>query len=122
MAENLVNDDKSNPPIAGEINRLLNRYPAPGQPAAAIPNPTPQAGKITIGGSLDTVTITGESLNKPGKRLSNPLSNFSSYTYKISLYMITPDAYNAFVESGRSDINAINKFGQNSQPTTTMSM
>jgi hypothetical protein len=43
---------------------------------------------------------------KPGKRLQNPLGNFSSYTYQISLYMITPDAYNAFVESGRKNIEA----------------
>lgn len=44
----------------------------------------------------------------PGKRLQNPLGNFSSYTYQITLYMITPDAYQAFVDSGRTNINAIN--------------
>jgi hypothetical protein len=43
---------------------------------------------------------------KPGKRLQNPLGNFSSYTYQISLYMITPEAYNTFVESGRKNISA----------------
>lgn len=43
---------------------------------------------------------------KPGKRLQNPLGNFSSYTYQISLYMITPDAYNTFVQSGRKNIEA----------------
>lgn len=43
----------------------------------------------------------------PGKRLKNPLGYFSSYTYQISLYMITPDAYNAFIASGRREINAL---------------
>lgn len=44
---------------------------------------------------------------KPGRRTSNPLSNFSSYTYQLSLYMITPDAYEAFVISGRNNINVL---------------
>lgn len=44
----------------------------------------------------------------PGKRLQNPLGQFASYTYQISLYMITPDAYNLFVASGRTNINAFN--------------
>lgn len=44
----------------------------------------------------------------PGKRLKNPLGYLSSYTYQISLYMISPKAYDAFVQSGRKDINALN--------------
>ena len=44
--------------------------------------------------------------NTPGKRIQNPLGNFSSYTYQLSLYMITPDAYKAFIESGRRKIDA----------------
>lgn len=43
----------------------------------------------------------------PGRRLKNPLGSLSSYTYQLSLYMITPDAYDAFVASGRKDINAL---------------
>jgi hypothetical protein len=37
----------------------------------------------------------------PGKRPYNPLSQFSSYNYQISLYMMTPDALNRFVNNGR---------------------
>ena len=55
------------------------------------------AGPTNINGSADA---------KPGKRLKNPLGQFASYTYQISLYMITPDAYDAFVLSGRKNINA----------------
>jgi len=45
--------------------------------------------------------------SQPGKRLQNPLGEFSSYTYQISLYMLTPDAYTAFVASGRTKINML---------------
>jgi hypothetical protein len=46
----------------------------------------------------------------PGRRLQNPLSNFASYTYNISLYMLTPDAYDAFILSGRRNLNVLNGF------------
>lgn len=49
-----------------------------------------------------------KSSNGPGKRTKNPLGYFSSHTYQLSLYMITPDAYDAFVQSGRRDINVLN--------------
>jgi hypothetical protein len=45
----------------------------------------------------------------PGKRLKNPLGYFSSYNYQLSLYMITPDAYDAFISSGRKNINAFSQ-------------
>jgi len=47
----------------------------------------------------------------PSKRLSNPLADFASYNYQLSLYMITPDAYDAFVNDGRRDINILNQNG-----------
>lgn len=45
----------------------------------------------------------------PGRRLKNPLGYLSSYTYQLSLYMITPDAYEAFVATGRKNINIFNE-------------
>ena len=47
--------------------------------------------------------------NRPGKRLKNPLSFMSSYNYQLSLYIITPDAYDAFLASGRRDIDVFNE-------------
>ncbi len=44
---------------------------------------------------------------KPGRRLQNPLGNFSSYTYQLTLYMITPDAYDAFIAAGRKTIDVL---------------
>lgn len=53
-------------------------------------------------------TSSSQSNSGPGKRTKNPLGYFTSYNYQLSLYMITPDAYDAFVQSGRKDINALN--------------
>jgi hypothetical protein len=101
MADNLADDDKSLPAISGEVDNLLNRFPAAGGGAPVVETPTTTAGKS------DTPAAK-PAAGKPNKRWQNPLGNFSSYTYQISLYMITPDAYDAFVQSGRLDINAIN--------------
>jgi hypothetical protein len=99
MADNLAPDDKSFPSISGEVNNLLNKYPPPGGGAPVVAAPTTTAGKA----GTDAATVE---IIQPGKRTQNPLGNFSSYTYQISLYMITPDAYEAFLLSGRKDINA----------------
>ena len=47
------------------------------------------------------------STDAPGRRVKNPLGSLSSYTYQLSLYMITPDAYDAFTASGRRQIDAL---------------
>ena len=62
------------------------------------------AGTTVAGKSGTSAAKTSKA--KPGKRTQNPLGNFSSYTYQLSLYMITPDAYDAFIQSGRKNINA----------------
>jgi len=60
------------------------------------------------GSEQNQVTLeTNQVVNKPGKRLQNPLGAFSSYTYQLSLYMITPQAYDAFIASGRTQINSL---------------
>lgn len=45
----------------------------------------------------------------PGVRLKNPLGDFSSYTHNTTLYMATPSAYNAFIATGRANINSLGK-------------
>ena len=101
----VANDDKANPAIPKKKNNTKsnrsNSGPHPrNSTAPAVATPTTQAGEV---GTL--AAKFGKP--KPGKRLENPLGNFSSYTYQISLYMITPDAYNAFIQSERTNINAI---------------
>jgi hypothetical protein len=67
--------------------------------------------------SIPEITITDERpkkpnspanvSQKPGIRSFNPLGDFASYTYQLTLYMITPDAYDSFVLSGRKNINVL---------------
>lgn len=59
--------------------------------------------------STPTIRKETSDLLVPGKRLFNPLGKFASYNYQISLYMITPDAYDAFIQSGRRRINAFSE-------------
>jgi len=47
--------------------------------------------------------------SRPGRRESNPLRHLASYTYQLSLYMISPEAYEAFVNSGRKDVNVLRR-------------
>lgn len=48
----------------------------------------------------------GSEPNTIGRRLMNPLGYFASYTYNISLYMLSADAYQAFLATGRTSIEA----------------
>lgn len=100
--ENKVSDETKNDAKTGE-NQDSGVVANPGTTttiadSAKIP-PGTQAASGNTGKS-------GKNL-KPGRRLKNPLSYFSSSTYNITLYMITPDAYDAFIQSGRQKINVL---------------
>jgi hypothetical protein len=113
MADNLADDDtggrnntNSNIPLSQKARDAATSASKPGESAVG--------GTIFLGQSSSSTTTAGKAgtdagtagVKKPDKRWKNPLANFSSYTYQISLYMITPDAYDAFIQSGRRDINA----------------
>ena len=70
-------------------------------------------GGTTPAGKSGTSQADVNSKTTPGKRLQNPLGNFSSYTYQLSLYMITPDAYAAFIDSGRKNVDSFQGQGGN---------
>lgn len=98
---NAVNDDAS-----------TKATPGAAQPQAAVAQPTsPSTAQSGGTAASDTTTPgpvgTAKGQEKPGKRLKNPLGNFASYTYQITLYMITPDAYDLFIQSGRKNINVL---------------
>lgn len=76
-----------------------------------------QAGKAQAPAGNTVVNKSVGTGPTPGSRLQNPLGNFSSYTYQLSLYMITPDAYDAFQLSGRKNINALSAKDSNGQAT-----
>ena len=73
---------------------------------SSTPAPPPFANAGTTQSGKSGTQVGKTATPKPGKRWQNPLGNFSSYTYQLSLYMITPDAYDVFIQSGRKNINA----------------
>lgn len=67
----------------------------------------PKTSNDDAGGPLtkETPTVTaGQGVGLPNRRQYNPLSDFSSYNYQISLYMVTPEASNRFISSGMTDV------------------
>jgi hypothetical protein len=68
---------------------------------------TPAVNSGTTVAGKSSTTSAKASKPKPGRRLQNPLGEFSSYTYQLTLYMITPDAYDAFIASGRKTIDVL---------------
>lgn len=55
--------------------------------------------------TIEPIVINKNKGNNTPTARANPLSYFSSYTYQVSLYMVTPDAYNAFVQSDFTNLN-----------------
>lgn len=56
-------------------------------------------------------SATPASKDFPGRRKDNPLSNFSSYAYAVSLYMVSPDVANSFINSGGKTVSIKNNPG-----------
>lgn len=59
---------------------------------------------------------TGKSLvdqNFPGSRLDNPLSAYSSYTYSLTLYMVTPEFMNEFLTGEAAGTIPANRINSN---------
>jgi hypothetical protein len=90
------------PPSPPPISPELEGYTPPGPPVRNNISIDEDAGTPTQQPREDLKAVG--TFPKPRK---NPLGKFASYTYQITLYMITPDAYNAFVNTGRRNINAL---------------
>ena len=71
---------------------------------------TTASANIGGSGNAQSNPNTG-SASAPGRRLKNPLASLASYNYQVSLYMITPDAYDAFTASGRTNVEALQTDG-----------
>jgi hypothetical protein len=116
VTQNRANDDRTNKKKTGTVKKTPVRptvIPAVSNAAnETLVETTRLANAGTAGptqaGVSDTTDALASEDETNGKRLKNPLGNFSSYTYQLSLYMITPDAYEAFILSGRKNLNAIN--------------
>lgn len=66
--------------------------------------PPSSAGTSTPGKAGSSPVTTQDGTGLLGRRLHNPLGDFSSYTYNIGLYLMDPNDYNAFIEGDHSVI------------------
>lgn len=103
MANPTVNDDAATPAVPGQ-NQNAQVLPVTSVPVNVSSSGAGQGSSASPGPS----GVTSTSL-LPGRRTYNPLSKLSNYTYNLSLYMITPDAYDAFILSGRKKIDALSQ-------------
>lgn len=67
---------------------------------------TTQAGRAGLGGGTQ-LDGNGKSKVAPGRRPYNPLGDLSSYTYQLSLYMLTPEAYQTYVLTGKTNMPGV---------------
>lgn len=111
MADNQVNDDAASPVVPGQ-NQTSGVIVAPAAPVSVSAGGKGQGSQASPGpaGTRGANTL-------PGRRTYNPLSKLASYTYNFTLYQITPDAYEAFILSGRKKIDAL----KNAQPISEAS-
>lgn len=95
-------------PIYDAMGNFTGMYAdeTPVQTAPATADPATSNTGTTQAGDPGTTNEFGI-----GIRPYNPLSAYSSYTYQISLWMITPDALEQFNLSGRKDITQFNGTG-----------
>lgn len=105
-------------PAAGGTTEPILPGGAPPQPGTEREGPAGTAGSPNNVGNPpyenETFTRVTEAPittpgGRPGRRLKNPLGSLASYTYQLSLYMITATAYEAFVAGGRRNINLYNE-------------
>lgn len=107
--------------VDDDLNNLAKTYL--NQPQNVIARGSGVATTISsTGRATGTVASPGPSglggAGRPGKRLFNPLSKLASYTYNLSLYVITPDAYQQFVENGRQKIDALSNAGPETETSS----
>lgn len=91
------------------------------QPIGSLPNVVEISGGVSENSVLDDQSVAGGTVNSitstapvisvsggadigdkfPNKRQYNPLSKFSSSTYRISLYALSADSYNSYFVNGK---------------------
>ena len=93
-----------------DVNLAKDDNPNAQKPNIGAKSPT----TVNVPTTNTTGQKTGKSLvdqNFPGRRKDNPLSSYSSYTYSLTLYMVTPEFMNEFTggpAAGTIPANRIN--------------
>lgn len=96
-----VNDDAASPANSG-LNQSSGVIPNTGVPVNVSSSGSGQGTAASPGPSG-----TGNKSDLPGRRTFNPLSKLASYNYILSLYQLSPDAYEAFIQTGRKKIDIL---------------
>lgn len=113
VAQNKVNEDAGNPSPPGEPNVQARGNEETNSPSAVNASTVTNSGTTVAGkAGANTVKPTTSTGKSPTVR-PNPLGYMSSYTYQLTLYMMTPDAVNAFRASGRRNINNLSALSSN---------
>ena len=73
--------------------------------------PITNAGSTTAG-KAGTNATSSDPASIVGKRTYNPLGDFSSYTYKIGLYMMNPEEFNQYMEGDYTKISSFKLVAQ----------
>ena len=79
---------------------------------------TPNAG-TTAAGAAGTNPSTGAA-SIVGKRTYNPLGDFSSYTYKIGLYMLNSSDFNSYMSGDYTKVSKFKLIAQSGGVTTSL--
>lgn len=79
--------------------------------AKSTSNTTPNAG-TTAAGAAGNNSTSSDPASIIGKRTNNPLGDFSSYTYKIALYMMNPEEFNAYMSGDYTKVSGFNLIAQ----------
>jgi len=85
--------------------------PVPGAASAAAPGDNRKAddsaGPTLVGSQLNVNAAGNQTIDRVDPR-PNVLSNYASYTYRASVYLLTPGQYNAFMGGDRKVVNSYN--------------
>lgn len=87
-------------------------------PKSSTSTTTPNAGTTTAG-AAGTSPSTGAS-SIIGKRTYNPLGDFSSYTYKIALYMLNAADFNSYMSGDYTKVSGFKLIAQSGGVTTSL--
>jgi len=126
---NASNKDNTKAPVTGDGEQTGDStgYDGPGigegsdssQSISSVNTNTGQPkanSKTTIAGKAGA-SKTGSTVDILGKRIYNPLSDFSSTTYKISLYYMDPLQFNEYVDGNRAAIKDFKLIAQSGGAT-----
>lgn len=93
--------------------------PAASTDVSSKSTPITNAGSTTAG-KAGTNATSSDPASIVGRRTYNPLGDFSSYTYKIGLYMMNPEEFNQYMEGDYTKISSFKLVAQSGGITTAL--